>query len=165
MTFQNRATASRPALLSSAPVGRGVILIERSSMQLPRPLARPAIPPQLRVMPEYVSSGLWCPRLAGTPERSGSNTPIPVRECDPVTLGLSAALRTQLDQWCAQYERLDVGIPGNQPDMRQFAAEGLAIAHALQAELPEVEVWYFDEALYEKGRPRREYLYRVSPRS
>lgn len=113
-------------------------------------------------MPEYLSSGLWRPREATL---AGGDGLAPVRECDPASMGLSTALLARLGNWCAEYERLDVARPGNAPNLTSFAAEGLEIARALQAELPKVAVWYFDESLHDIGRPRREYLYRVTSRS
>lgn len=90
---------------------------------------------------------------------------VPVQECDPASIGLSPVLQARLDQWCVEYMRLDVARPGSAPDLTSFAAEGLAIAQALQAEFPEVDVWYFDESLHDQGLPRRDHLYRVSSRS
>jgi hypothetical protein len=109
-------------------------------------------------MPEYLSSGLWCPR---DDSQAADRGLVPVRECDPASTGLSITLQARLGKWCAEYERLDVARPGAAPDLNAFASEGLAIAQALQAELPMVEVWYFDEALHDLGRPRRDYMYRV----
>ncbi len=123
----------------------------------------PSTPPaQLLVMPEYLSCGLWCPRPSDQFCADGTGF---VRECEPAALGVSTLLQARLASWCAEYERLDVARPGNSPDLRPFAAEGLAIARALQGEMPHAEVWYFDENLHDQGRPRPEYRYRVLSRS
>lgn len=131
-------------------------------MQSTQQLSPSTAPAQLLVMPEYLSCGLWCPRPPDQFCDAGTGF---VRECDPATLGLSALLQARLANWCSEYERLDVARPGNTPDLRPFAAEGLAIARALQDEMTSVEVWYFDENLHDQGRPRPEYRYRVLARS
>lgn len=130
-------------------------LIDQS--QATRASRAPAV---LRVMPEYVSTGLWHARRSGPDAGRG-----PVRECDPAALGLSGALCARLERWCARYEVLGFGLPDSSPDVASFATEGLAIAQALQAEMPLDEVWYFDEALCDQGSSRLDYLYPVARRT
>ena len=114
-------------------------------------------PKQIRVMPEVLSSGLWRPRTLESGQKFAR-----VQECEPDSLGISPALQDRLAAWCAHYDRLRGDVPNEPAQATTFAAEGLAIAVSLQAELPLEEVWYFDEVLMGNGRPRAEYLYRVN---
>lgn len=126
--------------------------------------ARPGSLPagHLRVMPEFASSGLWRPRHP--PADPAAWREVPVRECDPGELGLSASLQSRLQAWCWQYERLHSGpVEPAQEALAQFAAAGLALAQAVQAELPHLEVAYFDEARFAAGEPRRNYLFQAGP--
>jgi hypothetical protein len=87
----------------------------------------------VKVMPEYTSTGLWNTQGANLEE---SEVP------------MSAALLNRLRAWCAWYERNDehLPMPDRKFDLDAFSAEGLKIAQALKAELPDWTVVYFDEA-------------------
>ncbi|GIE76494.1 hypothetical protein Aph02nite_24440 [Actinoplanes philippinensis] len=87
-------------------------------------------PATLLVMAEY---------FAGDPvwERPrGSGSPVSLEE-----LGVSESLGRRLRAWNETYERH--GLGGEEWASAAWAEEGLALAHELQRELPDVEVRYF----------------------
>ena len=89
----------------------------------------------VRVMTDYSSDGLW--------RRDGlmmSRADLPV----------SDALRERYVAWCRRYEGSQFYMPVEERtaefDVEAFAAEGLEIARAVKAELPDWTVVYYDEA-------------------
>ena len=94
----------------------------------------------VRVMAEYSSDGLW--------SRDGlmmSRRDLPV----------SRALRERHAEWCLWYEQSEFFFGPEQRtavfDVEAFAAEGLAIARAVKAELPDWTVVYYDEAAAQRA--------------
>jgi hypothetical protein len=117
-------------------------------------------PRWVKVMADYSSTGLW--------DSNGANA-----EEDFVPM--SAALKARLHAWCLWYEKNEdyLDTPESIFDYVSFSAEGLAVAKAIKAELPDWTVVYFDEAKMPgiaegtegvKGRaiPREEYEYEVT---
>ncbi|PHY94263.1 hypothetical protein CSR02_06290 [Acetobacter pomorum] len=105
----------------------------------------------VRVMGEYVCDGLWqqdgCPACADD-------------------LPISAELRQRLLAWAERYNAYDVPPEPTSPpfDMEAFATEGLAIACAIKAELPDWTVIYFDEQQVDdtyRDQPRSDYEYEI----
>jgi hypothetical protein len=92
-----------------------------------------AKPRWVKVMAEYSSCGLW--------DSNGVHS-------DEAELPVSEALKARLRKWCDWYERNDDYLPEprTQFDYEAFAAEGLLIAKAIKAELPDWTVTYFDES-------------------
>ena len=78
-------------------------------------------------MADYGSAALWDPD--GAP-------------LNPNRLPLSPKLRERLARWCVRFQRSFEG----EIDLDAFAAEGLAIARAVKAELPDWSIVYFDDA-------------------
>jgi hypothetical protein len=75
--------------------------------------------------------------------------------CDLEDLPVSASLAARLRAWARRYERKDSGLLVIDWDEGPaFTAEGLAIAKAVKAELPDWTVIYLDEAALEAGWPR-----------
>jgi uncharacterized protein involved in propanediol utilization len=108
----------------------------------------------VRVMADYSSDGLW--------RRDGamfSRSDLPV----------SAGLAARHAAWCAAYEASEFYMPEEERekefDLAAFAAEGLAIARAIKAELPDWTLVYYDEAAAQAAigtdRPRWAYEYAV----
>ncbi len=94
----------------------------------------------LRIMAVYGSEGVW--QMDGT---EGVLDDLPV----------SKALRDRLDAWQAVYdEHDDMDDAAPRLDVDRFAAEGLAIARAVKAALPDWTVIYHDEAKSVQGLPR-----------
>jgi hypothetical protein len=89
----------------------------------------------VRVMADYGTDGLW--------ERDGVMM-------DRQDLPVSAELAKRHLTWCDVYERsefyLDPSERKREFDLPVFAAEGMEIARAIKAELPDWTVVYFDEA-------------------
>lgn len=117
-------------------------------------------PKWIRVMADYSSTGIWA--------KSGGSA-------DIEDLPVSAALHARLAAWCAWYERNDDYLPPEEQkanfDYAGFAAEGLAIAKAVKAELPDWTVVYYDEAKFQAlmgppippvVRSRNDFEYEVS---
>lgn len=105
----------------------------------------------VRVMGEYCCDGLW--QQDGSPA-SADDLPI------------SAGLRQRLLAWAERYNAYDVPPePTSLPfDMEAFAVEGLAIACAIKAELPDWTVMYFDEMQVDdtyRDQPRSDYEYEI----
>lgn len=66
---------------------------------------------------------------------------------EPESLPISADLMARIYTWQAWYDRECTNyLPVNELDVVAFAAEGLAIARAVKAELSDWTVIYFDEA-------------------
>ncbi|MBP2303439.1 hypothetical protein [Azospirillum picis] len=103
-------------------------------------------------MADFSSEGLW--------DRDGIMM-------DREDLPISPELSARHLAWCDRYEFNDLYEGKATPsfDLPGFAAEGLAIAKAIKAELPDWTVIYFDEAkAYRtvKTVPRSEVEYEVT---
>ncbi len=94
----------------------------------------------VRVMADYASDGLW--------SRDGV---MMSREDLPVTSGL----RERHKAWCGRYEDSEFFVGPEQRtvafDVDAFSAEGLEIARAVKAELPDWTVVYHDEAASQRA--------------
>nr|WP_244150570.1 hypothetical protein [Acetobacter malorum] len=89
----------------------------------------------VRVMADYSSSGVW--------EKDGC-------EGDEDALPISHMLKERLKKWTESYEHSQFYLPENMRaatafDLEGFAREGLEIAKALKAEMPDWTVIYHDE--------------------
>ena len=84
-------------------------------------------PRQAHVMANYGCTGLW--------DHDGA-------PLNPNRLPLSPKLRERLARWCARFQRSFE----REIDLDAFGAEGLAIARAVKAELPDWSIVYFDAA-------------------
>lgn len=108
--------------------------------------AAPAFPDRwVRVICHYSADGVWNSRGEA---------------CDADDLPISAGLIARLRAWQALYDaRTDDESAGAAFDVEPFAAEGLAIARAIKAELPDWTVVYWDEAAWARGErgPRLQY--------
>jgi hypothetical protein len=109
----------------------------------------------VRVMADYSSDGLW--------ERDGC---MMGREDLPISPELAA----RHEAWCRWYEDSEFFMAESERtrpfDLAAFSAEGLSIAKAIKAELPDWTVIYFDEGKaqpYRESRPREEFEYEVMP--
>ncbi|BCI65835.1 hypothetical protein [Acetobacter aceti] len=105
----------------------------------------------VRIMGEYGCDGVWhrdgCPAYADE-------------------LPVSEGLRERLLAWAQRYDDCDFPPEENSPpfDMEAFARDGLKIARAIKAELPDWTVIYFDESKADyknRSQPRRQYEYEV----
>jgi hypothetical protein len=113
-----------------------------------------ANPRWVKVMADYSSCGLW--------DSNGVHS-------DDADLPVSESLKARLRKWCDWYELNDDYLPEptTQFDYEAFSAEGLLIAKAIKAQLPDWTVVYFDEnrlhqALHGKlVQPRGTYDYEV----
>jgi len=106
----------------------------------------------IRIMCDYSADGVWA-------KNGGSASAYEL----PVDLWLIARIRG----WQAWYERFDCMSVEPPADIEAFALEGLAIARAVKAALPEWTIIYFDEAQWYQGerrpgRPRSEYEYAIT---
>ncbi|MDO9709847.1 hypothetical protein [Paracraurococcus lichenis] len=105
----------------------------------------------VRIMVDYCADGVWHPDgCAGHAEEL------------PVDAGLIARIR----RWQEWYdtESKDYLPPEErtgQFDLAAFAAEGLAIARAVKAALPDWTVIYFDEAACRLDAPRESFEYEI----
>jgi hypothetical protein len=94
-----------------------------------------ALPRFVKVMADHTSTGLWDSQ--GVSEETSF-------------VPMSAPLLARLGAWCVWYEtNEDYKSPDERRaefDYAGFSAEGLAIAKAIKAELPDWTVVYFDEA-------------------
>lgn len=114
-----------------------------------------AKPNWVKVMADYSSCGLWDSRGVHS---------------DDSELPVSDELKARLRQWCDWYERNDDYLPEptTQFDYTAFAAEGLLIAKAIKAELPDWTVMYFDESKLHnslsagKSRPQEGYVQEIT---
>ncbi|WP_063812538.1 hypothetical protein [Burkholderia cenocepacia] len=117
-------------------------------------------PRWVRVMADYSSNGIWA--------QSGGSAELEY-------LPVSVALHQRLAAWCVWYEKNDDYLPEEERkanfDYAAFSAEGLAIAKAVKAELPDWTVVYFDEAKFRAlmgppippvARSRSDFEYEVS---
>lgn len=96
----------------------------------------------VRIMAVHGSEGVW--RMDGT---EGVLDDLPV----------ARSLRDRLDAWQAVYdEHDDMDEAAPRLDVDAFAAEGLAIARAVKAALPDWTVVYHDEAAGAAGRLQQE---------
>jgi hypothetical protein len=116
----------------------------------PRPLPPPeeSFPDKwVKIMGDSCSSGVW--------NSMDEN-------CDEEDLPVSLALRERLRRWAKWYDEVE-GLIYEQgyTDFGPFAAEGLAIARAVKAELPDWTVFYFDESKAYSKQPRETYDYEV----
>ena len=94
----------------------------------------------VRLMAVFGSEGVW--QMDGT-EGALDDLPVPL------------PLRDRIDAWQAAYdEHDDMDEDAPALDVARFAAEGLAIARALKAALPDWTVVYHDEAKSKRGLPR-----------
>ena len=94
----------------------------------------------VRLMAVYGSEGVW--QMDGT-EGMLDDLPVP------------PALRDRIDAWQAFYdEHDDMDEEAPVLDVARFAADGLAIARAVKAALPDWTVIYHDEAKSKRGLPR-----------
>ena len=93
-----------------------------------------------RVMAVYGSEGVW--QMDGT-EGMLDDLPVP------------PALRDRIEAWQALYDAHD-DMDEEAPvlDVARFAAEGLALARAVKAALPDWTVIYHDEAKSKRGLAR-----------
>jgi hypothetical protein len=96
----------------------------------------------VRIMCDYSAEGVW--------HKDGSGD-------SAAELPVDAALIERILRWQAWYETaLDENF-----DVDAFSAEGLAIAKAVKAALPEWTVVYFDEARADLDAPRDTYEYEI----
>ncbi len=94
----------------------------------------------VRLMAVFGSEGVW--QMDGT-EGMLDDLPVP------------AALRARIDAWQAHYDdHDDMDEAAPELDVARFAAEGLAIARAVKAALPDWTVVYHDEAKARAGLSR-----------
>ncbi|RFD18455.1 hypothetical protein DY926_16605 [Komagataeibacter melaceti] len=105
----------------------------------------------VRIMGEYDCEGVW--------HRDGCLT------CAD-ELPVSGRLRERLRAWAQRYNNFDFPPEENSPpfDMETFARDGLEIARAIKAELPDWTVIYFDESKADyknRSQPRSQYEYEV----
>jgi hypothetical protein len=89
----------------------------------------------LRVMADYMSTGLW--------NKDGANV-------ETAGLGLSEGALKALDDWCLEYMKNDDYLPEelrSDPrfDLRGFSARGLEVAKLIKSELKDYKIVYFDE--------------------
>lgn len=91
----------------------------------------------VRLMADHSSTGIWL--SDGT-------------MAEPDEFPVSSHLHARIETWCGWYERdQNYLFPHERTtdfDYKAFSAEGLAIAHAIKAELSDWTVFYFDEATY-----------------
>ena len=97
----------------------------------------------VRVMADYMQDGIW--------ERSGLAG-------DPADLPVSKALAERIAAWQTRFDR-EAGMEGF--DAAGFAAEGLAVARAVKAELPGWTVVYYDQARAQAQKPGEPFEYEV----
>lgn len=96
----------------------------------------------VRIMADTAAEGVWdCRGTSGCADE----LPIP------------ADLVERLLRWQVWYDRSEADEGGFDPafDLDAFSAEGLAIAHAIKAALPDWTVLYFDEARCQQARAAR----------
>lgn len=79
----------------------------------------------VRVMCDFASEGVW--------SKDGA-------ACSIEELPVSVGLRKLILEWQAEYEQENGHV------VERFSADGLAIAKAVKAELPDWTVIYFDDA-------------------
>ncbi|MGP7982960.1 hypothetical protein [Rhodoblastus sp.] len=99
---------------------------------------RPSPPPDdsfpdkwVQIMADHCASGFWNSELESCP---AEDLPVP------------DALRERAAAWTREYSSLDErAFEGEAVDWEPFGAEGLAIARAVKAALPDWTVFYFDE--------------------
>ena len=103
----------------------------------------------VRLMAVFGSEGVW--QMDGT-EGLLEDLPVP------------AALRARIEAWQAQYDDhddMDADAPAL--DAERFGAEGLALAKAVKAALPDWTVVYHDEARSARGLPRPDCEVEIPP--
>ena len=90
----------------------------------------------IKVMAEYTTRGLW----------DGFDGP-PLTDEEISELNLDMFVLNRLKKWTDWYEDNDDWSDESLGDFdyAAFATEGLAIAQAIKARLPEFTIWYFDE--------------------
>jgi hypothetical protein len=86
----------------------------------------------IRVMGSHDSDGLW--------------TVDPPRKLDPKSLPISDALKLRLADWVHRWRYVD--LRGSIAELDECTADGLKIAKALKAELPDYKVHYHDWAAH-----------------
>lgn len=108
----------------------------------------------VRVMADYLSTGLWGP--------SGASVEVE-------RVPMSDALKARLAEWCDWYEFNEDYLPAEARkhafDHEKFSAAGLELAKAIKAELPDWTIVYFDEfkMMNTKSRAdRSQYEYEVT---
>ncbi len=90
----------------------------------------------VRIMADYGAEGIW--------DKRGFSR-------EPESIPLSSELSARVYAWQDWYDRECTDyLPENQLDVVAFAAEGLAIAHAVKAALPDWTVIYLDEARFKE---------------
>lgn len=95
----------------------------------------------VRIMADYGAEGIW--------DKRGFSR-------EPESIPLSCELSTRVYAWQDWYDRQCTDyLPENQLDVVAFAAEGLAIARAVKAALPDWTIIYFDEARLAEARRER----------
>jgi hypothetical protein len=105
-----------------------------------------------RVMPKHSSDGIW--HQDGC---AGSVDELPISE----------GLRAGLLAWADRYDEFEDHLPEAERrpfDVQLYATEGLAIARAIKAALPEWTVIYFDISRCrwaDREQPREEFEYEV----
>ncbi len=105
----------------------------------------------VRIMCDYCADGVWHKDGAG-----GCADELPV----------SQELIDRILRWQESYETNDYNSPEPKFDWEAFSAEGLSIAKAIKAALPEWTVIYFDAAASMRAGlnvPRHVYEYEVQP--
>ena len=96
----------------------------------------------VRIMADYDADGIWNIRGAAEPAD---------------LLPISGVLRQRLLAWQRRYDKecedyLPVAERTTEFDLADFSQEGLKIAQAIKAELPDWTVLYFDEVKSPKGQ-------------
>lgn len=106
----------------------------------------------VRVMADHMSSGLW-----------GNQGMM----LEPGVVTLTPQLEVRLAAWVSNYNKnckdyLSNAVDSDEFDWDKHSADGLAIAKAIKAELPDWKVVYFDEAkLTYENQDRREFEYEI----
>jgi hypothetical protein len=85
----------------------------------------------IRIWASHDSDGLWAVEPPG--------------RLDPAALPISGALRRRLAKWMSRWPHVD--LRGGIDELDRFAADGLKIAKAFKAELPDFKVNYHDWAV------------------
>jgi hypothetical protein len=101
----------------------------------------PRLEKWIRLMADHSSTGIWL--------RDGTMA-------EPDELPMSSHLRARIETWSGWYESNQSYLFPHERtiafDYKSYSLEGLAIARAIKAELPDWTVVYFEEAACEETR-------------